>query len=167
MKTKKSSSLVKAEGEAFTEALNAATVEDLERALRFKGLPAKKRTRIQAALDNKRRPKAQADAPAQPADQPKAAPKRKAKAERPAKTRRPGGLDAAVAVLAEAGKPMNTKDMVERMLSTGLWKTNGKTPAATIYAAIIREIAKKGDKSRFRKTDRGMFELTAAGKEAK
>ena len=83
------------------------------------------------------------------------------------KQRKPGGLDAAVAVLAEAGKPMNTKDMVERMLSTGLWKTKGKTPAATIYAAIIREIAKKGDKSRFRKTDRGMFELTAAGKEVK
>jgi hypothetical protein len=34
-----------------------------------------------------------------------------------------------------------------------------KTPGATIYAAIIREIAVKGDKSRFRKTERGNFEL--------
>jgi hypothetical protein len=79
------------------------------------------------------------------------------------KEHRPSGLDAAVAVLAEAGKPMNTADMVKRMLESGLWKTNGKTPAATIYAAIIREISVKGDASRFRKTDRGHFELTAAG----
>jgi hypothetical protein len=60
---------------------------------------------------------------------------------------------------------MNTADMVKRMLETGLWQTGGKTPAATIYAAIIREIAVKGGQSRFRKTERGHFELTAAGKE--
>jgi len=52
-----------------------------------------------------------------------------------------------------------TREMVERMLAKGLWKTNGKTPAATIYAAIIREIAKAGDKARFRKVERGKFEL--------
>jgi hypothetical protein len=79
------------------------------------------------------------------------------------KERKPSGLDAAAAVLAEAGKPMNTADMVKRMLETGLWKTGGKTPAATIYAAIIREISVKGDASRFRKTERGHFELAAAG----
>ena len=79
------------------------------------------------------------------------------------KDRKPSGLDAAVTILAEAGKPMNCGDIVKRMLETGLWKTNGKTPAATIYAAIIREIAVKGGKSRFRKTERGHFELTPAG----
>jgi len=97
-------------------------------------------------------------------------------APRPAGTgKRVGGLDAAVTVLAEAGKPMNTADMVKRMLELKLWKTSGKTPAATIYAAIIREIAAKGKDARFRKTDRGHFELspagiaarTAAGKEVK
>ena len=62
-------------------------------------------------------------------------------------------------VLGEAGEPLNTKEMVERMLAKGLWKTNGKTPAATIYAAIIREIVKKGKDSRFRKVERGKFEL--------
>ena len=62
-------------------------------------------------------------------------------------------------MLADAGEPLNTKTMVERMLAKGLWKTGGKTPAATIYAAIIREIAAKGSKSRFRKTDRGKFTL--------
>jgi len=43
------------------------------------------------------------------------------------------GPDAAAKVLAEAGKPMNCKAVVETMLAKGLWKTGGKTPAATIY----------------------------------
>lgn len=103
---------------------------------------------------------APAATPTATADKPKAAatkPKEK-------KERKPSGLDAAVVVLAEAGKPMNCGDMVKRMLETGLWKTSGKTPSSTIYAAIITEIAKKGAASRFRKTDRGMFELTEVGK---
>jgi hypothetical protein len=112
----------------------------------------------------KRTPKEDA-APA-PAPAAKAG-KVKAEKAKEKKERKPGGLDAAVTVLAEAGKPMNTADMVKRMLETGLWQTNGKTPAATIYAAIIREIAVKGSAARFRKTERGHFELTAAGKEAK
>jgi len=73
--------------------------------------------------------------------------------------KRPSGLDAAAQVLADAGEPLNCKEMVERMLAKGLWQTNGKTPAATIYAAIIREIAGKGADSRFRKVERGKFEL--------
>jgi hypothetical protein len=49
--------------------------------------------------------------------------------------------------------------LVERMLAKGLWKTGGKTPAATVYAAIIRRIAVKGEPSRFRKVERGEFIL--------
>ena len=85
--------------------------------------------------------------------------KRQPKGDKPAKQRKPGGLDAAAKVLAEAGEPMGCKEMVERMLAKGYWQTQGKTPAATIYAAIIREIAAKGGDSRFRKVDRGRFEL--------
>ena len=85
----------------------------------------------------------------------------------PEKRKRVSGLDAAAKVLAEAGEPLNTAEMVKRMLAKGLWKTGGKTPAATIYAAIIREIAVKGAASRFRKVARGCFELTDAGREAK
>jgi len=99
-------------------------------------------------------------APVHKADAAKdAAPTKKKRQAKPEKERKPSGLDAAGAVLAEAGEPLNTKTMVERMLAKGLWKTNGKTPAATIYAAIIREIAAKGGKSRFRKVARGRFEL--------
>jgi len=70
------------------------------------------------------------------------------------------GLDAAAKVLAEAGEPLNCKTIVERAIERGYWKTGGKTPAATVYAAILREIQKKGDASRFAKADRGMFTLT-------
>ena len=35
----------------------------------------------------------------------------------------------------------------------------GKTPASTLYAAILREITAKGDASRFVKTERGKFAL--------
>jgi len=98
-------------------------------------------------VDDKKNRQSKTDKPAQ--SKPKAA-----KAER-----KPSGLDAAAQVLAEAGEPLDTKTMVERMLAKGLWKTDGKTPAATIYAAIIREIAVKGAASRFRKTARGKFEL--------
>jgi hypothetical protein len=45
------------------------------------------------------------------------------------------------------------------MIAQGLWTTSGKTPSATIYASIIREIAAKGEQSRFKKTDRGLFVL--------
>jgi len=73
--------------------------------------------------------------------------------------KRPSGLDAAARVLAEAGEPMNAKAIAETALAKGYWATKGETPWATIYAAVIREIAAKGDDSRFRKVDRGKFEL--------
>jgi len=76
------------------------------------------------------------------------------------KKKRSSGLDAAAQVLAEAGEPLSTGEMVKRMLEKGLWTTDGRTPAATIYSAILREINVKGDRSRFRKTERGRFELT-------
>ena len=73
--------------------------------------------------------------------------------------KRSSGLDAAAKVLAQAGEPMSCKAIVEKMLAEKLWQTKGKTPASTIYAAIVREIAAKGDASRFKKTDRGKFVL--------
>ena len=47
------------------------------------------------------------------------------------------------------------------MLDKGLWTTGGKTPHATIYAAILREIQTKGGEARFKKTDRGLFTSNA------
>jgi hypothetical protein len=67
------------------------------------------------------------------------------------------GLDAAALVLREASEPMDAQALIARILERGLWKTEGKTPAATIYAAMIREIKAKGSSSRFQKVDRGRF----------
>jgi len=67
-------------------------------------------------------------------------------------------LDAAARVLVEAGEPLNAKQMIEAMATKGYWTSpGGKTPHATLYSAIIREISVKGNDARFRKTERGKF----------
>lgn len=79
------------------------------------------------------------------------------KVKEPKKDGKMSGLDAAAKVLAEAGAPMNTRDVVATAAAKGYWSSSAKTPAATIYAAIIREIAVKGAQARFKKTDKGLF----------
>jgi hypothetical protein len=70
-------------------------------------------------------------------------------------------LDAAAKVLAETGEPMNTMAMFDAMVAGGYWSSDKATPQNTIYAAILREIANKGDASRFRRSEqRGKFELS-------
>ena len=76
-----------------------------------------------------------------------------------AKKERHSLLNLAAKALAETGTPLNCKEMVEKVLATGLWQTSGKTPSATLYSAILREITTKGDAARFRKTERGKFEI--------
>ena len=68
-------------------------------------------------------------------------------------------LDAAAKVLGESKEPMNTKEMIEAMATKKYWTSSGgKTPAATLYSAILRELG-KGKDSRFKKTERGKFAL--------
>ena len=53
---------------------------------------------------------------------------------------------------------MNAKQMIEAMETQGLWTSpGGKTPHATLYSAILREIQVKGDDARFVKVERGKF----------
>ncbi len=69
-------------------------------------------------------------------------------------------LDAAAKVLAESGEPMTSKEMIDAMAAKGYWTSpGGKTPQATLYAAILREIQTKGAEARFTKTERGHFAL--------
>ena len=71
-------------------------------------------------------------------------------------------LDAAARVLAEAGEPLNAKQMIEAITTKGYWTSpGGKTPHATLYSAIMREIAVKGNEARFQKTERGKFAIRA------
>ena len=85
-------------------------------------------------------------------------PAKKAKSPTEAKEKKLSAIDAAAQVLAASKEPMNTKQMIEQMAAKGLWTSpGGKTPHATLYSAIIREIATKGKESRFVKKDRGQF----------
>jgi hypothetical protein len=88
---------------------------------------------------------------------PKAGKARKAK---PAAADAPrlSALDAAALILAGVPEPMTAPELIQAMADRKLWSSpNGKTPAATLSAAIGREIATKGDAARFRKTGRGRF----------
>jgi hypothetical protein len=74
------------------------------------------------------------------------------------KDKKLSAIDAAAQVLAAAKEPMNAKEMIEAMAAKALWTSPGsKTPHATLYSAIIREIALKGKESRFVKKERGKF----------
>lgn len=67
-------------------------------------------------------------------------------------------LDAAHAVLTRLNKPMRTKDIMEQMVDRELWVSpGGSTPDATLTSAIIRDIAKRGEASRFKRVDRGNY----------
>jgi HB1, ASXL, restriction endonuclease HTH domain len=73
-------------------------------------------------------------------------------------------LDAAAKVLAEAGAAMTCGEMIAAMAAKGYWTSpGGKTPAATLYSAILRETRIGGTQSRFTKTERGKFGLVARG----
>jgi hypothetical protein len=74
-------------------------------------------------------------------------------------------LDAAAKVLGESKEPLNAKQMIEQMAAKKYWTSpGGKTPHATLYAAILREINVKGKDARFQKTDRGHFTLATGTK---
>ena len=111
-----------------------------------------KKTSKKSATKTTKAPKA--------AKQPKAAkPRAERKPAGGAKPKRTSALDAAAEVLRKAGKPMRSQEMIAAMAEQGLWTSPaGKTPHATLYAAILREIGDKGSEARFRKSDRGLFE---------
>jgi hypothetical protein len=87
------------------------------------------------------------------------------KADKPPKQKRLSALDAAAQVLAKSDGPMTSQALIDAMAEARLWTSpGGKTPAATLYAAMLREITAKGKDARFKKVDRGLF--VSAGKGA-
>ena len=79
-----------------------------------------------------------------------------------AKPKKLSAIDAAAKVLGETSEAMNCQEMIKAMAEKGYWTSpGGKTPAATLYSSILRELQTKGKDSRFKKTDRGKF--TVAG----
>ena len=65
-------------------------------------------------------------------------------------------------MLADTKQAMNAKELIEAMAAKKLWTSpGGKTPHATLYSAILREINTKGNDARFKKTERGKFAANA------
>lgn len=84
------------------------------------------------------------------------------KAKKPAKApaKKLSALDAAAKVLGQKKKPMSAKELIEAISAKGYWKSpGGKTPSATLYSAMLREINTKGKQSRFKKVERGKFSI--------
>ena len=74
------------------------------------------------------------------------------------KPKRTSAIDAAAKLLAGSKQAMTCKELIEAMAAKGYWSSpNGQTPAATLCAAISREIGNKGKDARFKKTERGHF----------
>ena len=79
------------------------------------------------------------------------------------KPKKLSALNAAARVLSETGQAMTCQVMITAMAANGYWTSpGGHTPEATLYSAVIREIAKKGAESRFKKTERGKFASAGA-----
>lgn len=82
-------------------------------------------------------------------------PKPRAKPRGKDTAKRLSALDAAAQVLQalspkDARLGLSASELIDRMAATGLWTSpSGKTPAATLYAAMIREVTSKGDAARF------------------
>lgn len=70
-------------------------------------------------------------------------------------------LSAAEKVLQDAGQPLHYQEITKRVLSAGLWKTEGKTPAATINARLAVDVKMNGAASAFRRVGRGVFALNS------
>ncbi|MBS0186627.1 MAG: winged helix-turn-helix domain-containing protein [Planctomycetes bacterium] len=136
-------------------------------AARAEGAARSERLRKAALAEIKNRLDAK---PAEPAKAKAGKAPKTPKAPKPAKEKKPkrvSALDAAAQVIAGARVPMRAKEMIAEMEAKSLWKSpGGKTPEATLYAAIIREIAAKGDKARFKKHDKGVFVAPPRGKGA-
>ena len=72
-------------------------------------------------------------------------------------------LDAAAQVLAETGRAMSCAELIAAMAAKGYWSSpRGRTPAGTLYSAILRELQSKGEKARFGKSVRGKLRLNSA-----
>lgn len=87
--------------------------------------------------------------------------KRQRKQPATSKAKKLSALDAAARVLAEEGKPMSCLELIAMMTAKGYWASpNGRTPASTLYSAILRETTTKGSNCRFVKAERGKFILS-------
>jgi hypothetical protein len=70
-----------------------------------------------------------------------------------------GFMPAARAVLNRSDEPLSCQEITRLAISMRLLKTQGKTPARTLYAMLMRNIKTHGARSEFRKSAGGLFAL--------
>lgn len=71
--------------------------------------------------------------------------------------RKPGLVSHAYEVLLKSKEPMRCSALVEAAKKNGWGAGSGKTPHASLAAAIYAEIEKKGRKARFKKVSAGHY----------
>ena len=127
-------------------------------------MAAKKKTTKKIDARQKRPPAKKKPVQKQPAQEPESRPAAKKVPAKKTDTKL-SALDAAAQVLAETDRPMNCREMIEAMAEKGYWTSPaGKTPASTLYSAILRELKSKGPEARFQKVERGRFALAQAAR---
>lgn len=68
-------------------------------------------------------------------------------------------LEAAAVVLQESTTALTTREIIALVIEKKLWQPSGKTPWATLSAALNRDMQSKGTQSRFKKRERGRYAL--------
>ncbi len=66
-------------------------------------------------------------------------------------------LDAVRRVLEEEGGPLHYKEITERILDQGLWRTEGLTPWNTVNAQLAVDIKERGEQSLFYRAAPGVY----------
>ena len=74
---------------------------------------------------------------------------------------------AAIKVLQVAGKPLHAKEIAKQIIDAGFWKSDGKTPEATVSARLYLDIKNNGDQSVFIKVGPQIFALRDSAVESR
>ena len=66
---------------------------------------------------------------------------------------------AALQILKSVKEPLHYKEITKRIIETGLWSSEGKTPEASVRSCLNSDINTYGDQSHFAKVSPGKFSL--------
>lgn len=70
-------------------------------------------------------------------------------------------LDATEFVLRQANRPLGPEEIIEAAIERGIVVSQGKTPGQTIKSKLSTDILRRGEESRFMRTDPNRFALRA------
>lgn len=69
-------------------------------------------------------------------------------------------LDACVAALREAGKPLSSDEIYERVVENGLYEFGAKDPKSMVRATLRKHLRSTGDK-RVLEVTKGVYQLSS------